>query len=50
MEKIVWYVVDSATGEPTVGDEIQEDEDSCYGLIDGYEWRRFRLVPIDEET
>ena len=42
----VWTVVDKATGEIGDGEEIRDyEDDDFYELIEGFEWRRFKLVP-----
>lgn len=41
----VWAVVSLETNEISDGDDIREYEDDLYELVEGVEWRKFKLIP-----
>jgi hypothetical protein len=46
-ELFVWVGVETKTGRVEM-DDIQTFDDDLSSLVDGWEWRRFRLVPDNE--
>ena len=41
----VWTVVDT-TGKICNGEHVVDSDDEFYDLVDGFEWKRFKLVPV----
>jgi hypothetical protein len=46
-ELFVWVGVETKTGRVEM-DDIQTFDDDLSSLVDGWEWRRFRLVPDND--